>query len=310
MDAAAGMCRAVHAAAAWHGDCSTGVRSPSTPATRMNMQVPESLTIISPHLDDAVFSCGALIAACRNPLVVTVFAGIPPDGVDAPDWDRAAGFSSAQASVHARRQEDARALAMLAAEPVWLDFLDGQYGKRYDPVDIAVRLGRLLAMQPHGTIVAPLGLFHSDHVLVNAACMLVREAVHADAPAGAAAQAAAQAAAHSAPLAPHKAPPDDAGGDHPVAAPPSVQWLFYEDAIYRRMPGMIQNRLMAWWQEGLLAAPVTLPIAPFQTQKMRAIEAYESQLPLFNAEQLADLGAPERYWSLGTPVVATAASSR
>lgn len=271
----------------------------------MDMQVPQSLTIISPHLDDAVFSCGALIAACRNPLVVTVFAGVPPEGIDAPDWDRAAGFSTGHESVHARRHEDARALALLAAEPVWLDFLDGQYGKRYNPVDIAVRLGRLLAMQPHGTIVAPLGLFHSDHVLVNAACMLVREAVHADAPA------AAHAATHVAPhVAPHAPPSGESDGSHPMAAPPSMQWLFYEDAIYRRMPGMIQNRLMAWWQEGLLASPVTLPIAPFQTQKMRAIEAYESQLPLFNAEQLADLGAPERYWSLGPPVVAAASRPR
>lgn len=268
----------------------------------MDMQVPQSLTIISPHLDDAVFSCGALIAAGRNPLVVTVFAGVPPEGIDAPDWDRAAGFNTGHEAVHARRHEDARALAMLGGEPVWLDFLDSQYGKRYTPVDIAVRLGRLLAMQPHGTVVAPLGLFHSDHALVNAACMLVREAVHAEAPAGAATSATTHAGTHAASADPH--------GAHPVSAPASLQWLFYEDAIYRRMPGMIQNRLMAWWQEGLLASPVNLPIAPFQTQKMRAIEAYESQLPLFNAEQLADLGAPERYWSLGPTSLSAAAQFR
>lgn len=264
----------------------------------MDMQVPELLTVISPHLDDAVFSCGSLIAASRNPIVVTVFGGVPPEGIDAPDWDRAAGFSTGYEAVHARRREDARALSMLGAEPVWLDFLDGQYGKRYNPVDLAVRLARLLAMQPHATIVAPLGLFHSDHVLVNAACMLVREAAHAEVPAPR--TSARAAAAHAATPTPHAS---DVATPQAVPAPPTQQWLFYEDAIYRRMPGMIQNRLMAWWQEGLLAAPVHLPIAPFQTQKMRAIEAYESQLPLFNAEQLSDLGGPERYWSLGPPLV-------
>lgn len=248
------------------------------------MQIPKTLTVISPHLDDAVFSCGNLIAACPTSLVITVFAGAPPDDMPAPDWDRAAGFVRASEAVHARRQEDARALAILGAEPVWLDFLDSQYGKRYGAVDIAVRLGRLLAMQRHGAIVAPLGLFHSDHVLVNAACMLVREAVHAG---------------QTGPVtAPVTAP--DTGPDASSATPPAnVQWLFYEDAIYRRMPGMIQSRMMAWWQAGLLAAPVHLPLAAYGTQKARAVEAYESQLPLFNAEQLADLGGAERYWALG-----------
>nr|WP_315591858.1 hypothetical protein [uncultured Cupriavidus sp.] len=31
---------------------------------------------------------------------------------------------------------------------------------------------------------------------------------------------------------------------------------------------------------------------------MHAVAAYESLLPLFDAYQLADIGAPERYWSI------------
>ncbi|MNL02036.1 hypothetical protein D3C87_1225270 [compost metagenome] len=177
--------------------------------------------------------------------------------------------------MRARRQEDGRALRRLGAEPVWLDFLDGQYGGRRTAVDIAVRLGRLLSLQRRATIVAPLGVYHPDHVLVNAACMLLREAVAVD---------------HSA----------LAVADDEAPAPAPQQWLFYEDAIHRRMPGALQSRLAGWWQEGLIAAPVHLPLSQpqYQSRKALAVEAYESQLRLFNAEQLADISVPERYWTL------------
>lgn len=240
------------------------------------MDVPSPLIVISPHLDDAVFSCGNLLAARRGALVVTVFAGEPGEAVDAPDWDRAAGFESGVEAVRARRQEDAQALRLLGAEPVWLDFLDSQYGVRTSAVDIAVRLGRLLSLQQRATVVAPMGLFHSDHILVNAACMVLREAASAEQSALA------------------------AGYAEPPAMPEPPKWLFYEDAIYRRMPGMVQSRLAGWWQEGMVAAPVHLPVGQHHARKAQAVEAYASQLQLFNAQQLADIGVPERYWTLDT----------
>jgi LmbE family N-acetylglucosaminyl deacetylase len=237
------------------------------------MDIPASIIVISPHLDDAVFSCGNLIAACPAALVVTVFAGEPAATLDAPEWDLAAGFTSGAQAVRARRQEDGRALRRLGAEPVWLDFLDGQYGERRSAVDIAVRLGRLLSLQQRATIVAPMGVYHPDHVLVNAACMLLREAVAVDQSALAA-------------------------GDAETLIPAPQQWLFYEDAIHRCMPGAVQSRLAGWWQEGLVAAPVHLPVSQQQLRKSQAVEAYESQLRLFNAQQLADISVPERYWTL------------
>ncbi|MGO4763185.1 PIG-L deacetylase family protein [Cupriavidus sp. 2KB_3] len=241
------------------------------------MDIPASIIVISPHLDDAVFSCGNLIAASHAAMVVTVFAGEPAPAPGVPEWDLAAGFSSGAQAVRARRQEDGRALRRLGAEPVWLDFLDGQYGAHRTAVDIAVRLGGLLSLQRRATIVAPLGVYHPDHVLVNAACMLLREAVAVDQSALAVGDVEA--------LAP---------------APAPQQWLFYEDAIHRRMPGAVQSRLAGWWQEGLIAAPVHLPLSQhqYQSRKALAVEAYESQLRLFNAEQLADISVPERYWTL------------
>lgn len=237
------------------------------------MEIPHPLTIISPHLDDAVFSCGSLLAASRQALVITVFAGLPRPDLAAPARDSAAGFASARHAMEARRHEDARALSALGADPVWLDFLEQQYGQRYDAVSIALRLGRLLALQPGGTVMAPMGLRHADHMLVNAACMLVREAAFVDLPE----------------TVPH-------AENEPHV--PAFRWMFYEEAIYRRMPGAVQSRMAGWWQEGLLASPVHMPISVFTAQKARAVQAYASQLALFSPAELADVCAPERYWSL------------
>jgi LmbE family N-acetylglucosaminyl deacetylase len=237
-------------------------------------QLSSPLTVISPHLDDAVFSCGCLIAASPHTVVVTALAGVPDADTELTDWDRASGFNGGQQAVLQRRQEDARALALLGATPAWLDCLDGQYDKHQTPELIVQALARCAAIHRGGTIVAPMGLFHSDHILVNRACMMMmRTATLSMQPAASA---------------------GDSDGES--AAP--TQWLFYEDAIYRRLPGMLQKRLVDWWQEGLVARPVQFASDARHPLKMRAVEAYQSQLPLFNVEQLADIAAPERYWSL------------
>lgn len=234
------------------------------------LQIDAPLTVISPHLDDAVFSCGGLIAAAHDPVVVTVLAGIPDPDVTPPPWDRAAGFDNAMRAVLHRRHEDARALARLGARPEWLDLLDGQYGRRYTPEQLMVALATAAALHRGGTVVAPMGLFHRDHILVGRACLLMRATTMSMHPI--------------------------AVGDVEPAAP--THWLFYEDAIYRRLPGVVQNRLFGWWQEGLVASPLHFPPSPGQAAKMHAVAAYTSQLPLLDAQQLADIGAPERYWSL------------
>lgn len=234
-------------------------------------RIPQPLTVISPHLDDAVFSCGALIAAASDAVVVTVLAGMPGADAALPNWDRAAGFDSPIEAVIHRRREDTRSLRMLGARPEWLGFLDGQYGRHHTPEQIMAGLAATPALQRGGTVVAPMGLFHSDHILVGRACLLLRATTMSM---------------------------QTVGCEADAPATPPVHWLFYEDAIYRSLPGMVQSRLFGWWQAGMPATPLHFPPGKWQSLKMQAVEAYESQLPLFNAGQLADIGAPERYWSL------------
>ncbi len=130
------------------------------------------LVVVSPHLDDAVFSCGDLLAGRPGSVVITIFAGQPREyGVLTP-WDQACGFRDGEDVVAVRRQEDSNALGLLGATPCWLPFLDSQYGRNGDIREVADRLIAAVGEAGAGTVAAPLGLFHSDHVAASEASIL------------------------------------------------------------------------------------------------------------------------------------------
>lgn len=241
------------------------------------MDLPRHLTVISPHLDDAVLGCGTLIAATGESRVVTIFAGIPHGGMPAPPWDQAAGFSCAREAVIARRHEDVTALALVGARPQWLDFLDAQYGIDCNPADVANQLRSALPTLPASTVAVPMGLFHSDHRLAHDACMILYTEAVAEARIATAL----------------------AGDAHEIEG--ALRWIFYEDAIYRRLPGLVQRRLAGWERQGRIATPVYFPEGECHEMKVRAMASYASQMALFNAEQREDIAQPERYWSLSEP---------
>ena len=89
---------------------------------------------LSPHLDDAVLSCGGLLHQQRElqPLVITLFAGVPDYRVLSPF---AAGqhrrWGEPADPTGERRAEDAAALALLGAACEHWDYLDCIY--RRDP---------------------------------------------------------------------------------------------------------------------------------------------------------------------------------
>jgi LmbE family N-acetylglucosaminyl deacetylase len=127
------------------------------------------LLIVSPHLDDGVFSCGALLAQHPGSIVVTALAGGPREGTGVTEWDCASGFATSADAVAARRAEDRAALAVLGAEPRWLEFPDSQYGGSPDADTLAAALADIVTTARPATVLLPLGLFHSDHLLVHAA---------------------------------------------------------------------------------------------------------------------------------------------
>jgi len=135
---------------------------------RSRQHEPPGLAVVSPHLDDAVFACGHLLARQRGAVVVTLFAGIPPAGRALPEWDAACGFASARQAMLARRREDHAALTALGARPCWIGCLDAQYREGV-PDGLPARLARALARVGSSRVAVPLGLFHEDHRLAHLA---------------------------------------------------------------------------------------------------------------------------------------------
>ncbi|HZX32883.1 MAG TPA: PIG-L family deacetylase [Rhodocyclaceae bacterium] len=129
-----------------------------------------TLLALSPHLDDAVFACGRLLASTPGAIVATIFAGRPPQSQPLTDWDRAAGFSPGDDVVGIRREEDRAALDILGAQPRWLNLRDSQYGGA-DAEEVGKRLRELLSDCRPDTVLIPLGLFHSDHRVVHEAAL-------------------------------------------------------------------------------------------------------------------------------------------
>jgi LmbE family N-acetylglucosaminyl deacetylase len=122
-----------------------------------------TLAVVSPHLDDAVLSLGAAIAARPEPVrVVTVLAGDPLATAPAGPWDARCGFRTQGEATAARRHEDRRACALVGAEPRWLAFGDDQYGRGGDD-DAILRLV-LEAIGDADTVLLPgHPLAHGDH---------------------------------------------------------------------------------------------------------------------------------------------------
>lgn len=119
--------------------------------------------IISPHLDDAVLSVGQVMAGWPKMTVCTVFAGRPTDLAAQTSYDRDCGFLNAGRAVTRRRAEDKAALHVLNARPVWLDFVDHQYGDPNAEQAIVDAIISVVGEAQATVVLGPLGLAHPDH---------------------------------------------------------------------------------------------------------------------------------------------------
>lgn len=125
--------------------------------------------VLSPHLDDAVLSVGATIAAHVEGggvvKVATVFAGDPESLEAAGAWDALCGFSTAGAAARWRRMEDAQACGDLGATFAHLPYADDQYRSRRDGDEVFASLNELAA-EADSVLVPGWPLSHADHAWV------------------------------------------------------------------------------------------------------------------------------------------------
>jgi LmbE family N-acetylglucosaminyl deacetylase len=228
--------------------------TPIATAARMEKRI--NLIVLSPHLDDGVFSCGEAIASAGRAVVITVFAGMPSAGSQLTAWDAACGFQSGDAVMAARRREDENALDRLGAIPLWLDFLDAQYGPRPSPTDIAPYLFAAIraAWKERwiNRVCFPLGLFHSDHVLVHEATLDVIDEF------------------------------------------PDAEWVLYEDMPYRSVDDLRDRAVDRLHGQGIQTALFPSPrTGDGQHRKRDAVACYASQLR--GLKVLADVGSSELF---------------
>lgn len=247
---------------------------------------------ISPHFDDVVYSCGGTIGLQsrqgQRPLVITVFAGIPPSERKLSSFalkmhKRMGFYQDAATVITSRRQEDANALTYLQADYLWLNYVDALYrgvpahykhrwsicGKVH-PHDmwisqqLAQDLLTIHKQLPEATWYAPLSMGnHVDHQIVFAAVQPLLHKAH-------------------------------------------VQ--FYEDFPYALQTRSLQQRLK---RIGGTLQPMVVEISDMLHPRQQAAELYTSQLTLnFGSKELmhtsmqdytqsmcrGKMGHVERFW--------------
>lgn len=72
--------------------------------------------------------------------------------------------------------------------------------------------------------------------------------------------------------------------------------LLYEDALYRAMPGLLQQRLAELLRLGLQLTPAKEKPVEAAATKARAVQCYASQLRAFGPDGYDDTARPERRW--------------
>ncbi|MFF4359261.1 PIG-L deacetylase family protein [Streptomyces sp. NPDC001604] len=116
------------------------------------------LVVLSPHLDDAVLSCGALMsyAARRTKVRVATFfteAGVPPYTFSGRRYLRQVGQPDAERLYRDRRTEDREVLERLGIEGLHFGLIDGLFRRK--PVASGERLGGVRRVLPEAAHVYP-----------------------------------------------------------------------------------------------------------------------------------------------------------
>ena len=224
----------------------------------------DRLLVLSPHLDDAVVSCGYLLLAHPGATVATLFAASPPAYTDPlNEHDTDCGFQPGDDTMAVRRAEDERALAALAATPRWLSLCQNSHVAREDPIAVppgAVEeiVAAVDDVRPT-CVVAPLGLSHADHQACHASALAARASL----------------------------------GPMP--------WLWYSDLPYTFIPRVLGARFRALHKAGIAASPACPTVAHDFAAKWRVFGEYRTQLPVLDRlwqlrERLERAG--EQFWSL------------
>lgn len=248
------------------------------PSLQRRLRAEGAFAVVSPHLDDAVLSCGHLLSENPGAHVVTVFSAGPSSVRPLPEWDAASGcFRPGDDVMALRAVEDDRALGLLDARPHRLGFWDVQYRQppeRYGRLGgwrrrsrrsrtrdaqlvaaVGGALESLVAELPLRTWIVPLGLWHADHKCAARACLEL------------------------------------------AGRWPDRHWVVYEELPYRlEVPDEAEAARHAIDSAGFLCRSTEL--APGESRKAAALQRYASQIPCLGDRLEAATSSAEVYHEL------------
>lgn len=130
---------------------------------------PSKIDVLSPHLDDAVFSSWHQVEKFGS-RVLTIFTDIPDD-LTPSKWDLSTGFDNSHDVMRARMQENEEALAIGSTEAVNLNYLEREYRDvAPSPTEIADRIETVSLDGASFIAAAGIGKYgrnHVDHVITR-----------------------------------------------------------------------------------------------------------------------------------------------
>ena len=116
---------------------------------------------LQPHTDDAVLSSFALLSRAARCTVVSVFSGVPAEGVQPVPGGTVPAGMTPRDYMRSRREEDEAVLRALGADTIHLDFLELQFRDDPDESGLVDQISQILrgTLAPSvRTVVCPVGI--------------------------------------------------------------------------------------------------------------------------------------------------------
>lgn len=130
-----------------------------------------TLAVISPHLDDAVYSTWSWMVKAEHVTVISVFAGIPPENMAPSNYDRLTRSSHPAVRMRQRRAEDEEVTSSNGWNSIHLDFLDAPYREGNPSVDELAEAISIAAETTELVLIPSAIGSHVDHILCRDAAL-------------------------------------------------------------------------------------------------------------------------------------------
>ena len=126
-----------------------------------------TLAVVSPHMDDAIFSLGEFISLRPGVAIITPFAGLPDDDVGREKYER----------LYIEHEQVCESVEAVAYNG---PFLDDVYAETRDLTGLPKWIFHTLYECDAHEVWVPYGIFHIDHQQTASAALTIAKALNLD----------------------------------------------------------------------------------------------------------------------------------